>query len=330
MTSRPNPIRGFYATVAIGWLVLGCAAAVYAQMKAIPAGIAFPLAVAFLMEYPFYVLPGFPAARELLLSRGKGRAATLLALSVPAPWLIYVGATGHFSFPALVLLACIGVAMCFWYVLFPAHPVADMIYLGLFGALMLGKVFARVYPVPFPKLDVSVLGHLMLIRVAATSILAIRGNSGVADYRFLPTGREFLAGLRWFAMLLPVAGGAFWALGLITWRTPPLNPGLGVGIFFGILWVTALSEEFMFRGLLQPWLERATSSPVAALVLTSLLFGSVHLPVRFHGEFPNWRFSMVAGILGLFCGMARRKTGGIQAGMVAHALTVVAWKVFLK
>jgi membrane protease YdiL (CAAX protease family) len=107
-----------------------------------------------------------------------------------------------------------------------------------------------------------------------------------------------------------------------------LNILLVIGIFFGILWVTAISEEFIFRGLLQPWLERWTSSPLAALIITSLLFGSVHL--GFHGPFPNWRFSICAAILGLFCGLARRQTGGIQAGMVAHALTVAIWKMFLQ
>ena len=30
----------------------------------------------------------------------------------------------------------------------------------------------------------------------------------------MPTAREWLAGLRWFAILLPVVGAAYWALGL--------------------------------------------------------------------------------------------------------------------
>jgi membrane protease YdiL (CAAX protease family) len=207
----------------------------------------------------------------------------------------------------------------------------DLLYLCLFAAIVLLKVFARIYPAPMPKLDVSILGHLMLIRVMAFSFVAIRGNAG-ADYRFLPTAREFLAGLRWFACLLPVVAAAYWALGLVKFRDHPMNIPLvillGIGTFFGILWVTATSEEFIFRGLLQPWLERWTSSPALALIVTSLLFGSVHL--GFHGAFPNWRFSICAAILGFFCGLARRQTGGIQAGMVAHALTVAVWKMFLQ
>jgi membrane protease YdiL (CAAX protease family) len=323
----------FRATVLIGWVLLVVAAVIYSENTRvpIPAAIAIPLALAFLVEYPFYLLPGFPAARECLMALGRSQAAAILAASAILPWLIYALGTGHFNLPALTLITCIAALMCFWYVVFPAHPLVDLLYLCLFAAIMLFKVLAKIYPAPMPKLDVSILGHLMMIRVMAFSFVAIRGNAG-ADYRFLPTIREFRAGLRWFALLLPVVAAAYWALGLVKFRDHPLNILLvilvGIGTFFGILWVTAIFEEFIFRGLLQPWLERWTSSPALALIVTSLLFGSVHL--SFHGPFPNWRISICAAILGLFCGLARRQTGGIQAGMVAHALTVAVWKMFLQ
>jgi membrane protease YdiL (CAAX protease family) len=328
MIPRPRPGR-FRATVLVGWVVLLAAAVVYSQNARvpIPVAIAIPLALAFLAEYPFYLLPGFPAARERLMAFGRPRAAAFLTASAILPWLIYALGTGHFNFPALILLTCIALLMCFWYVVFPSHPALDLLYLCLFAAIILFKVLAKIYPAPVPKLDVSPLGHVMLIRVMAFSFVAMRGNVG-ADYRFLPTAREFLAGLRWFALLLPVVAAAYWALGLVRLRDHPLNILLVIGTFFGILWVTAISEEFIFRGLLQPWLERWTSSPVLALIIASLLFGSVHL--GFHGPFPNWRFAICAAILGLFCGLARRQTGGIQAGMVAHALTVAVWKMFLQ
>lgn len=325
--SERAPDKLFRVTVAIGWVVLAAAAAVYAHLKAVPARIAGPLTLAFLIEYPFYLLPGFPVVRAEFFSRGKARGASLLALSAVVPWLVYPVPTGHFSFPALILLSCIALVMCFWYVLYPAHPAADLIYLGLFAAVILFKVFVRIYPPAIPKLDVSVLGHVMLIRLLATSMVSLRGGID-AEYRFLPNVRESLAGLRWFAYSLPFTGAAYWALGLVVLRPSPLNPLLVIGTFLGILWVTCISEEFIFRGLLQPWLERWTSSPVFAVVTASLLFGSVHL--GFHGAFPNWRFSLVAAILGLFCGLARRQTGGIQAGMVAHALTVAVWKMFFR
>jgi membrane protease YdiL (CAAX protease family) len=318
-------LRSFWITAGIGWLVLGAAAAVYAHLMKIPAAVAISLALAFLLEYPFYLLPAFPAACERLMAKGKPRAAALVTFSAIVPWLAYALGTDHFNIPALMVIGSIAVLMCFWYVALPAHPAADLLYLGLFGALTLFKVFARVYPMPWPKLDLTVLGKIMLIRTMAFSFVAIRGGID-AQYRFIPTARECLAGLRWFAYLLPVAGTAYWALGLVVLRPHPLNIGLTIGTFFGILWVVAISEEFIFRGLLQPWIARWTSSPIAGVIATAILFGSVHLGM--HNRFPNWRFSIVAAIAGFFYGLARKQTGGIQAGMVTHALTVAVWQMF--
>jgi len=327
MAETRGSTKSYFTVVGSGAVLLSVAAAVYARMKAVPAAIALPLVVAFLIEFPFYLLPGFAAARDRFMARGKPRAAALLALSALAPWSVYAISTGHFNPAALVLLCSIAVLTSFWYVVFPANAVVDLLYLCLFAAIVLLKVFARIYPAPVPKLDVSILGHVMLVRMMAMSMTAIRGGVD-AEYRFWPSRTEWFAGLRWFAWLLPPVVAAYWALGLLRLRPHPMNIFLVAGTFFGILWVTAISEEFLFRGLLQPWLSKWTSSPVAGLILSSLLFGSVHL--GFHGPFPNWRFSTVAAILGFFCGLARRKTGGIQAGMVAHSLLVAVWRMFLQ
>jgi membrane protease YdiL (CAAX protease family) len=81
--------------------------------------------------------------------------------------------------------------------------------------------------------------------------------------------------------------------------------------------VTALSEEFAFRGLLQQWLAHWTGKPRLALAVASLLYGAAHLSVR---SFPNWRVAVVTTVLGWFCGVAYQKTGSIRASMVTHAL----------
>ena len=77
-----------------------------------------------------------------------------------------------------------------------------------------------------------------------------------------------------------------------------------------------MSEEFFFRGVMQPKL---------GLVATSIVFGLVHLPFR---EFPNWKHVLVATVLGLFCGRAYQKTGSIRAPIVTHALVVATWRAF--
>jgi uncharacterized protein len=332
MAAMPNPpgrearVR-LAAALGVGWVLLGLGAWIYARMKDIPAWAAVPLAAAFLIEIPFYLSPGFEGPRAWLAGLGKARAAALLSVSGVAPWLIYSLATGKASAAHFLELLGIVLAVAFWYVILPAAPLADALFLAALVAIYLSKVFDSIFVSPIPGLSISVLGHLMLIRLAAMALLVVRGNVK-AEFRFLPNRGEWLTGLRYFAFTLPVVGFTYWALGLVQLRPQPLNILQALGIFLGILWVVALSEEFFFRGLLQQWLERWTGSTVTALVVAAILFGSAHL--GFHRIFPNWRWAIVAGILGIFCGLAWRHSRSVQASMVTHALIVTVWEVFLR
>jgi uncharacterized protein len=323
----PNSPGRFRAVLAAGWVLLALAAWIYASTKHVPEWAAIPIAAAFLFEFPFYILPSFDAPRAWLVRLGKIRAAALLAASALAPWLIYSLATGEARLINFLLLLAAAVIISFWYILLPANSISDALFLLFLAAMLLSKVFDRIYLSPVPKLSISILGHLMLIRTAALAVLILRGNV-TAEYRFLPNRAEWIAGLRYFAMMLPVIGIAYWGLGLVKLRPHPLNLLLAIGTFLGMLWVLALSEEFFFRGLLQQWLERWTGNSISALVVTAILFGSVHL--GFNHIFPNWRWAIVAAILGLFCGIAWRNSRSVQASMVAHALTVTLWRVFLQ
>jgi membrane protease YdiL (CAAX protease family) len=97
------------------------------------------------------------------------------------------------------------------------------------------------------------------------------------------------------------------------------------GTFLAFLWVVSLSEEFFFNAVLRDWMEELTGHPGSALVLTSVVFGLVHLPFR---GFPNWRWAMVAMVLGYFSGLARNRAGSIRASVVMHALVVTVWRAF--
>jgi membrane protease YdiL (CAAX protease family) len=63
----------------------------------------------------------------------------------------------------------------------------------------------------------------------------------------------------------------------------------------------------------------------AGLIVTSLLFGAVHLSYR---GFPNWRFALLAAVAGVFYGLAFRQASSIRASMVTHALTITTVRVF--
>jgi membrane protease YdiL (CAAX protease family) len=328
-------LRRFLLIVVLGWLVLGAGAWAYARIKLVPAWVAAPVCAAFLIELPFYLLPGFPAARERVEKLGRSGLAGAMVASALIPWLIYSVPTGVFAFSSFGLLTTIAVAVAFWYVALPRSGGSDALFLGLLAAIILDRIFNRIYADPIPKLHIEYLGHVMLIRLAAMSILALRGGSG-AEFRFWPTRREWLAGVRWFAALLPCAATIYWSLGLVEWRPHPLGLPLAAATFFGVLWVLALSEEFFFRGLLQRWLEQwldpsmagSRGASVAALICASVLFGAAHL--GFAHAFPNWRFSLVAAVAGVFYGFAWRETRTVQSSMVTHALVVTLWRVFLK
>ena len=273
--------------------------------------------------------------RERVESVGRARLASALVASTLVPWLIYSVPTGVFAFGSFCLLTIIAAAVAFWYIVLARSGASDALFLALLASIVLDRVFNRIYTDPVPKLHLEYLGHVMLIRLAAMSILALRGGSG-AEFRFWPTRREWLAGVRWFAALLPCVAIVYWSLGLVVWRPHPLGLPVAVVTFFGILWVVALSEEFFFRGLLQRWLEKwldprmagSGASSIAALFCASALFGAAHL--GFAHAFPNWRFSLVAAIAGIFYGFAWRETRTVQSSMVTHALAVTFWRVFLK
>jgi hypothetical protein len=99
------------------------------------------------------------------------------------------------------------------------------------------------------------------------------------------------------------------------WKTLPL-------VSLGILFFTAWPEEFLFRGLLQNLLSKASKSEFAGWWTASILFGFSHIP---NGGFPNWRYVLLASIAGLFYGWTWKKTGSIFASAILHAAVDVSW-----
>lgn len=296
-------------------------------MKGIPETAAMPVAAAFIIELTFYLSAGTASARNWLASRPRNQVAWILAACGVVPWLTYSLATREAHLAAFLVLLLIVLGVAFWYAVFPAKPVVDAMFLAILTAVYLSRAFDWIFPSPIVRQSISVLGKLMLIRTAAMAILVIRGNVK-AEFRFVPNRGEWTKGLLFFAPAMAVVGVTYWALGLIQLRVHPLNVFQALGTFLGILWVVALPEEFFFRGLLQQWLERWTGQAVVALVLASVIFGSAHL--GFHRIFPNWRWAIVAGVLGLFLGQAWRYSRSVQTSMVTHALIVTIWRTFLR
>ncbi|MDQ6666210.1 MAG: hypothetical protein M3Z23_17665, partial [Acidobacteriota bacterium] len=262
-----------FSRFAIVWLtgtaILSVAAIVYAREKNIPVWAAIPVAAAFLVEFPFYLLPGFENARNAI-DRSLSRAQLALALCVSGllPYLIYSLGTGQFRWRGFAGVAAIAATAAYWYVILPSVAVVDALFLTLFGVVILTKVFQRIYTPPAPHLPVDVLGHLMLIRLTVMVLLLIRRVHGIG-FGWIPSRREFFVGLQYFLYFLPVGLPLAWFLGLLRFRSHSnvLWQVLAVGL--GLFWVVSLSEEFLFRGVLQQWIACWTGSRIAALALTS-------------------------------------------------------------
>ena len=67
--AKGRPSSGFLAALLIGWIVLGAAGVLYARFKGIPNWAAFPLLAAFLVEYPFYLVPPSPRCASASAAR---------------------------------------------------------------------------------------------------------------------------------------------------------------------------------------------------------------------------------------------------------------------
>jgi membrane protease YdiL (CAAX protease family) len=91
-----------------------------------------------------------------------------------------------------------------------------------------------------------------------------------------------------------------------------------------ILFFTAWPEEFLFRGLLQNFLSRASNSDTAGWIAASILFGFSHI-TNLH--FPNWRYVLLASIAGLVYGWTWRKTNSIFASALVHAGVDILWHI---
>jgi membrane protease YdiL (CAAX protease family) len=321
-------LRSFRVTLGVVLPLVCIAGVLYAYLHSIPAGIATALLAALLVEVGLYLTPGFPRLRDALEARFSPRMLALwMIASALLPYLIYALPTGQFNWVALIRLGVLAGVASFWYACLPPRPVVDLVFVAVVAAVVLSKVFSRIYLTPAPQVHLEVLGQLMWIRLGVLAILTLRHMEGTG-FGFLPAGRDWKIGLRYFLYFVPLGVALSLGLGFasfhphadVWWWTILLT----VGTFAGMLWVVALSEEFFFRGLLQQWLSRGLKSEWAGLLATSVLFGVAHLPFR---AFPNWRFAIVAAVAGLFYGQAYRKARSIRAAMVTHALVNTTWRL---
>jgi membrane protease YdiL (CAAX protease family) len=320
MSAMAKTSGGFRATLWIGWSLLCVIALVFARWRGIPSWAALPSLAAFLVVYPFYLVPAFPRVREQLA--GAPLPGFLVASAV-LPYLACCCGAIQFQLVSFVKLIALALALGLWYRILPAVPVVDAGFLVLLVAVKLGRYSAPIYPVPFKGVEIGILGDLNLFNMAVL-VLMLERRIRETGFGFLPTANDWRIGARNFLYFLP-AGAVLAYVLRIGHLVAPSDPLKLTAYFIGFLFGLTLAEEFFFRGVLQQWMEDWTWSRPAALILTSILFGGVHLWFR---HFPNWRWVIVAGTLGWFCGRARNQAGSIRASMVTHTLAITTWRAF--
>jgi membrane protease YdiL (CAAX protease family) len=311
-----KPPGAFLATLSIAWIALGAAGILYARSRGIALASAVPVVGAFLIATPFYLVAGFAGMRQRLA--GPRLPAWLFASAV-LPYLACCCGAIPFDFASLARLAAMALVMVFWYRVLPANPIVDLAYLTVVGWVIVSGFLAGIYP-PFHKQPLEILGHITVIQIVVM-VLMLDRRVPETGFGFLPNLVEWRVGVThflYFAALAVPINLLLHATHLVTprpiWKV--------AGAFLGALWFQALSEEFLFRGILQRWVEAWTRHRTLALFLTSAVFGLLHYRWR------GWKWTLVVAVLGWACGRARNQTGGIRAGVVTHSLVVAAWRAF--
>jgi len=260
--------------------------------------------------------------------RVSGAGVPVFAVAAAVlPYLVCCCGAIEFSWGGLARTIAAGLAMGLWFVVWPPSRIAGVAYLLLWAAMLLGRWFNPVYAPLHPEFrdlkNVILIPHLSMISMAVMALIVQR-RVRETGYGFVPNSREWRIGLLHFLYFVPI-GLPLALLLRATHFASPKPAWYIAATFLGMLWVASLSEEFFVRGVLQQWIEDWTRNRHAALLVTSAVFGLLHLWL---GGFPNWKWAIVAGILGWFCGRARNQAGSIRASMVTHALVATTWRAF--
>ncbi len=322
-------MRQFLTTLSLVWIAACIGAYVYSHQQHISSTVTLAVLPAFLVEFAFYLVPGFLSARKSFNALGSMQLrAALLTASGLLPYLIEASLGHTFRLASfLELLAFVFVA-AFWYMWARRNMLADFLFLAFMAAVYLSRQFEHIYRQPAPHVPLGILGQLMWIHVGLMAVLSLRTLDD-ARFGLLPTAQEWRIGAQHFVFFLPIGAALAYVVQLGTFHPRPLawwKFGLLLVLtFWGMLWVVSLAEEFFFRAFLQRIIERGTHSVTVGLLVAALLFGLAHLPLR---NFPNWRLAIVAATLGIFCGLSMLRAGSVRASMVTHALVATTWRMF--
>ena len=201
--------------------------------------------------------------------------------------------------------------------------------------LWLPVEFRWMYPLfPYPPPLTHTLTILMALGTGVAAFVLLRRMQGVGYSLEWRRGFAFHFGFNFLALsaiAIPLGlkiGFLHWKPALPAIRAISLSGPIGAILSgVGILFFTALPEEFLFRGLLQNLLSKSFQNEWAGLILASVIFGFSHI---LHAPFPNWKYVFLATIAGFFYGRAWMKTGSLVPGVLIHAAVDTLWHILFR
>lgn len=147
----------------------------------------------------------------------------------------------------------------------------------------------------------------------------------------LPTGRGWLLTLAIGAAALAMELAIGLTGGFLT-PSPPDWPALPGALLLAIF-IPAIGEELVFRGLLVPGREERSNATAAILLSTAVFVGWHVLEgltfMRFAAPiFLRPDFLLTTAVLGLACGVLRHRTGSLWPAVLLHWLEVAGWRIW--
>jgi uncharacterized protein len=93
-------------------------------------------------------------------------------------------------------------------------------------------------------------------------------------------------------------------------------------LLVAVVVLAPLGEETLFRGFLYKGLAESRAGPFTAILVSTTLFGLMHVQY-------DWYGMVLAGVTGLYLGIARYRTGSLPLAMLLHAVanTVASMEV---
>ncbi len=273
------------------------------------------------------ILVAARGVQDRLASGGALLTTALVALLLLA-YLIYALGTNSF------LWWRIGIATAF--VALPSlllatarnHPPGawqDYVAMAMIWVPVKLRWLREVWPYPERRLS-YMLAMLLAVSVGVVAYLFVRRLESVGYT--IAWGRSWrrAVGLN-FALAAVILIPLGQAIGFIRFAPAYAQMTTLPLVVLGVFLFTAWPEEFLFRGLLQNSLSRTLGSTNLGWLAASVIFGFAHIT---NGNFPNWRYVLLATLAGGFYGRAWRRTGSIFASALVHLLVDVGWHLLFR